>query len=362
MNKILIIAAALAVTVSCKKKEEKASQEPAEVSAGAEVIHPESGGFATSVNIPGELQAFQQVDLYAKVTGFVQKVAVDVGSNVAQGQLLAVLEAPEMKAQISAAASRLKAQEALYVASSATYERLAETSKTPGTIATNDLDMAHARQQADLAQLEAAKASYREVSDMQNYLTIRAPFSGNITARNVSPGAYVGPSGKGSEFPLFSLVQQNKLRLVVNLPETYTGILDKSQVITFTVHSLPGETFSGRISRHAGALDTRLRSQRVEIDVENGNKKLLPGMVTNVSLPLSGSREALSVPNTAILNSSTGVYVIRVEKGKAVWVPVSTGIANDSVVLVTGPVNSSNVLVKYASEEIRNGQEVKVRK
>jgi len=360
MNKILIVAAAATVALSCQKTEEKTGQE-AEAPVGTEVVQPGNGGFATSVNIPGELQAFQQVDLYAKVTGFVQKILVDVGSNVAQGQLLAVLEAPEMKAQISAAASRLKAQEAVYLASSATYERLAETSKTPGTIATNDLDIARAKQQADLAQLEAAKAAFREVSDMQNYLEIRAPFSGNITARNVSPGAYVGPSGKGSEAPLFSLVQQNKLRLVVNLPETYTGILDKSEMITFTVHSLPGETFSGRISRNAGALDTRLRSQRVEIDVENGNKKLLPGMVTNVTLPLSGSTKALSVPYTAVLNSTTGVYVIKVENGKAAWVPVSTGISNDSVVLVTGPVSASDVLVKYASEEIRNGQEVKVR-
>lgn len=361
MNKILILAALVSVALSCKKAEQKTAEEP-EASAGTEIIHPETGGFTTAVSIPGELQAFHQVDLYAKVTGFVQKVLVDVGSNVAQGQLLAVLEAPEMKAQISEAASRLKAQEALYVASSATYERLAETSKTPGTIATNDLDMARARQQVDLAQLEAAKATYREVSDMQNYLEIRAPFSGNITARNVSPGAYVGPSGKGSEAPLFSLVQQNKLRLVVNLPETYTGILNKSEMITFTVHSLPGETFSGRISRNAGALDTRLRSQRVEIDVENGNRKLLPGMVTNVTLPLSGHREALSVPNTAILNGSTGVYVIKVEGGKAVWVPVSTGVSNDSTVLVTGPLSSSDTLVKYASEEIRNGQEIQVRK
>lgn len=360
MNRInCLIITACVFLAACKKAEEKATTSTQET--GIETIYPKSGGFSSTLSIPGELQAFQQVDLYAKVSSFISKILVDVGSDVKQGQLLAVLEAPEMKAQLSAASSRLKAQEALYIASSATYKRLLETSKTPGTIAANDLEQAFARQQADLAQLEAAKSTYKEVTEMQAYLEIRAPFSGNIIARNVSAGAYVGPSGRGSEQPIFSLVQQNKLRLVVNVPESYTGALNKTGDISFKVHSLPEDVFSGHIARNAGALDSRLRSQRVEIDVVNTNKKLLPGMIAEVTLPLSGSAAVLTVPNAAVLNSTLGVFVLKVDGQKVRWIPVTTGVSNDSTTVINGAISADDRLVKHASEEIRDGQEIKLR-
>ncbi|VTP86751.1 efflux RND transporter periplasmic adaptor subunit [Sphingobacterium daejeonense] len=137
------------------------------------------------------------------------------------------MDAPELKSQQNAAESRLQSQQALYLASKATYDRLLQTSKTPGTISSNDLEQAYAKQQSDLAQLKAARAASNEVTDTREYLVIRAPFSGIITARNVSAGAIVGPSGKGSELPIFSLVEQKKLRLVVSVPDAYSIKLEK---------------------------------------------------------------------------------------------------------------------------------------
>lgn len=310
---------------------------------------------SSSLKIPGELIAYQQVDLYAKVSSFIKTLHADVGSEVRAGQLLATLEAPELNSQLLGAASRLKSQEATYLASKATYERLLQTSKTPGTVSQNDLDLALARQDADLAQLEAARASHAEVADMRNYLEIRAPFGGVITARNVSAGAYVGPSGRGSEAPIFTLQEHRKLRLVVSVPESYTSYLQKNGEVAFTVKSLPNQPFTANVSRLAGALDTRLRAQRIEMDVDNAEKRLLPGMVAEVAIPLGSLDNSFVVPSSAVLHSTQGVYLIKVSDGKAAWVPVSTGATASDKTEVFGDIREGDTLVVTANEEIRDG-------
>lgn len=341
-----------------KKEEEIASKEPAkEVVTEGFVL--QKGALSSNLQIPGELIAFQQVDLYAKVSSFVKKLHVDVGTEVRQGQLLATMEAPELSAQYASSTSRLKSQEAIYLASKASYDRLLETSKTPGTVSQNDLDLALAKQNSDLAQLEAARSVSKEVSDTRNYLEIRAPFNGVISARNVSAGAFVGPSGKGSEFPLFTLVEQRKLRLVVSVPEAYNSYLTPDSKVNFKVKALPNVNFPAKVSRMAGALDTRLRSQRVEMDVINNDKKLLPGMIAEVSIPLSRGTDSFIVPKTAVLNSAEGTYLIKVEGNKTVWIPVKAGASADNKTEIFGDVKVGDVFLKTVTEEVRNNSEVK---
>lgn len=349
--------AAILVFPGCEPKTETTSNATEAVAPAVETetLVAEHGVLSGAVQIPGELIAFQQVDLYAKVNSFVQKLLVDVGAEVKQGQLLVVLDAPEMNAQLSGAQARLEALEAVYNASRANYDRLLETSKTPGTISPNDLDMALARQKADYAQLQAAKAAQREITDTKNYLSIRAPFSGVITARNVSTGAYVGPAGKGSEKPIFTLQEQKKLRLVISVPETYNPYLRANDEIRFWITSLPGEAFTGKVQRLAGALDTRMRSQHVEIDVDNSDKKLLPGMIANVSIPLPARDRVIVVPQSAVANSAEGVYVIKVVDGKSARTIVKKGREVDGKVEIFGEVKPGDKLVKVASDEIRNG-------
>lgn len=315
----------------------------------------QKGKLSSSLQIPGELIAYQQVDLYAKVNSFVKKMYVDVGSEVQAGQLLVTMEAPEINSQLSGAESRLKAQEAVYLASKANYDRLYETSQTPGTVSKNDLDQALARKNSDYAQLEAAKAAYKEIADNRNYLEIRAPFSGVISARNVNVGAYVGPSGKGSELPIFTLQQQKKLRLVVAVPEAYTSYLHHTNTVNFHVKALPNERFSAQIKRLAGALDNRLRSERIEMDVINDNKKLLPGMVAEVEVPLPATDSTFVVPKSAVVNSTERVFVIRIVNNKAEWVDVQKGRDADDKVEIYGKLTPGDQLVKRASDEIRNG-------
>ncbi len=315
----------------------------------------EKGSLRTVLKMPGELIAFEKVDLYAKANSFVQKIWVDVGSEVKAGQLLATLEAPEMNAQLSGAAARLKSIEATHINSRAYYERLLETSKTPGTISPTDLDQARAREQSDLAQLEAARAGYNEVANNRDYLTIRAPFAGVISARNANTGAYVGPSGKGSDLPLFVLQQQKKLRLAIAVPEAYTPLLKTGNELSFHVTALQGQTFKGRVVRLSGAIDSRLRSQRVEMDVDNSNKKLLPGMVAEVEMPLPATDSLFVIPESALLINAEGNYVILAENGKARKVRVKKGRINEGRIEIYGDLHAGDQLVTKASDEIREG-------
>jgi membrane fusion protein (multidrug efflux system) len=340
------------------EKKDARTAAPAAV-APAETFSLEKGRLSTALYTPGELIAYQQVDLYAKENSFVKKLYADVGSEVREGQLLASLEAPELGSQLASAQSRVKSQEAIYIASKANYQRLEETSKTPGTISQNDIDQADARQKSDMAQLEAARSAYNQVAETLKYLEIRAPFNGVISTRNVNLGAYVGPSGKGSEFPLFTLQEQRRLRLVVSVPEAYTGYLTDQNEVKFTVKARPNEVFHAKVKRLAGALDSRLRAERIEMDVINQDKQLLPGMVAEVNVPLPAKDSTFIVPSTAIVNSTERVFVIRVSDHKAQWVDVKPGRSDKGKVEVFGDLHPGDTIIKVASEERRDGSPVK---
>ena len=368
-NRSLIAIMALFISAgllsSCgpdKKQQEEQAQTVAQVEAvetpTVTLVPVEKGKLSSTITIPGELLPYQQVDLYAKVNSYVKKLLVDIGSEVHQGQLLATLEAPEINSQLAGAESRIQQQQAIYFASKATYDRLLSTSKTPGTVSQNDLEQAEAKKNSDLANVEAAKSAYKEVGASVAYLEIRAPFEGVITARNVNLGAYVGPGGKGTD-PLFVLQDQKRLRLVVSVPENSTGGLTNKNEVTFTVQALGSQKFTAKIQRLAGALDEKLRSERLEMDVYNKDKKLLPHMYADVYVPLPTRDSSIILPKTAVATSTEKVFVIKVVDHKAVWVNVKKGIETADKVEVYGDIKPGDQVVKQASDEIRDGSTVK---
>jgi membrane fusion protein (multidrug efflux system) len=354
---VLLIAAAGLLFNSCTKSSADSSDKPATEATkpAAETVVLKKDTLHTNVIIPGELIPYQQVDIYAKVTGFVKELKVDIGSKVKTGQVLVVLEAPELDAQLAAAQSRLKSQEALYTASLANYNRIIETSKTPGTISPHDIEQAEARKSADLANLDAARASHKEVSDIKSYLSIRAPFDGTITSRNINIGAYVGPSGRGSELPALSLQQQDKLRLVVSVPETYAGYLKQGDEVEFKVKPIPSQTFKVKLTRLSGALDQKFRSQRMEADIKNSDGKFLAGTVADITLSFHSSPDAFIVPKSSVINSAEGAFVIRVVDNKAQRVSIKRGLQFKDDIEIFGGLNVDDVLLKKASEEIKDG-------
>ena len=361
---ISILALSLSLLVACgpskqekaekaqEQKEEAASEDPT-----VEVVTAEKGKLSTAITVPGELMAYQEVDLFAKINSYVKKLYVDIGSEVHQGQLLVTLEAPEINSQLLEAQSKIKQEQAVFYASKATYDRLFNTSKTPGTVSQNDLEQAEAKKNSDQANVEAAQSAYKVVQANLDYLQIKAPFDGVITTRNINLGAYVGP-GRGTD-PLLILQDQKHLRLVSSIPENFTGALKDKNEITFTVRSMPDHIFKAQIKRLAGAIDERLRSERLEMDVYNADNKLLPNMYADVNVPLPARDSSFILPKSAVVTSTEKVFVIKVVNHQAVWVDVQKGFQSGDKMEVYGKLNPGDQIVKKASDEIRDGSPVK---
>jgi membrane fusion protein, multidrug efflux system len=316
------------------------------------------GQLTTHMTIPGELRPFQSVDLYAKVNSFVKKLFVDVGSVVKKDQLLVVLEAPEMLDASNTAAQIIQTNKAYYAASKATYERMYRTSKIPGTISPNDLEIAYAKMNSDSSNLEAARSSYHESTNLNRYLEVRAPFDGVISASNLYPGAYAGPAGAGSVIPLLTLQEQAKLRLVIAVPEAATDYFKLGDTVHFSVKTLPGKDFTATVTRVAGSLDLQLRTEQLQMDVTNKDKILLPGMFAQVSLTMTNTDKVFVVPESAVTENTKQVFVIRVTNGKTEWVQVKRGRESDGQVEIYGPLLEGDQLVNTATDELRSGTQV----
>jgi membrane fusion protein, multidrug efflux system len=317
------------------------------------------GRLTTHMLLPAQLKPFQTVDIYAKVNSYVKAMRVDVGSQVHKGDLLTTLEAPELEASEDESASLLHTQEALYRVSKATYYRLYKTSLIPGTVSPNDLDIANARMASDSANLAAARSKYEESTDLRQYLVVRAPFDGVISIRNMYPGGYAGPAGKGSFIPLMTLQEQIRLRLIVKVPELATGYFRLNDTVHFSVESRPGRTFTARVTRLAGALDLDLRTEELQMDVENRDRVLLPGMFADVDLDLTNADEQLLVPATSLTGNSQEIFVIRVNRGRAQWVPVKKGREANGMLEVFGDLRPGDLLITHATDELKDGTPVK---
>jgi membrane fusion protein (multidrug efflux system) len=369
-NRLLISLTALVIGTSflnaCgpgknhKEEQDQTVQQEDALDTPAVILIPiKKGKLTSNITVPGELIPYQQVDLYAKVNSYVKTLLVDIGSQVHTGQLLATLEAPEINSQLDEAKSHIQQEKAVYIASKATYDRLYNTSKTPGTVSQNDLEQAAAKMQSDSANVEAAKSAYRVVAADIAYLKIRAPFDGVITVRNINMGTYVGPSGSGANLPLFVLEDHQRLRLVVSVPENFTVGLSNKDEVTFTIKELQGEKFTAKVNRLSGALDEKLRSERLEMDVYNINNKLLPNMYADVNVPLPSTDSAFIVPKSAVVTSTEKVFVIKVISHHAVWVNVQKGLSAGDNIQIFGNVKPGDEIVKTATEEIRDGSPVK---
>ena len=371
INNKLFVALTLLVTgvnllSSCgpskKEKEEQAQtvRDENQIDTPTVVLCPvHKGKLSSTIAVPGELIPYQEVDLYAKLGSYVKSLLVDIGSKVTKGQLLVVLDAPELNSQLGEAKSRIQQQEAVYFASKATYDRLYNTSKTPGTVSQNDLEQAEAKKNSDQANVEAAKSAYKEVEANLAYLQIRAPFDGVVTQRNINLGAYVSPGGNGAG-PLLIIQDQKRMRLTVSIPENYTGGLSDKDKVTFSVSSMPNRKFTAQVKRLAGALDQKLRAEQLEMDVYNKEEKLLPHMFAEVDIPLPSRDSAFIVPKTAVVTSTEKVFIIKISDNHLQWVDVKKGLISGDLMEVYGDVKDGDEIVKKASEEMRSGSPAKI--
>lgn len=341
---------------------------------------PQAGGLvqvvakpiSKTIELPGEIFPFLSVSLHAKIPSYVDQMLVDRGSIVKEGDLLAELSAPELKARITEAefkvqvsdSDRLQA-EAQLAAAQATSERLKEAAKTPGAVAANEL--IQAEKQAEAAQAlvrsreqagRAAAAALQNEKDLAAYLKITAPFSGVVTDRLVHPGALVGPNAD----PVLLIIQQvSHLRLVVPVPEQDVGGIALRAEVPFQVPAYPERTYAGAVARIAHALDQNTRTMAVELDVFNRDGSLAPGMYPAVKWPVRRSHPALWVPPSAVVTTTERTFVIRNQNGRAEWVDVRKGVTENGLVEVIGNLKAGDWVVRRATDEIREGARIDTR-
>jgi RND family efflux transporter MFP subunit len=226
-------------------------------------------------------------------------------------------------------------------------------------------DLVQAKQQTETAQalvrsrqrtVEAMKSNLKSQQELAAYLRVTAPFDGVISTRYVHPGALVGP---GADAPLLQLDQISHLRLAIAVPESDIAGLVKGLRVEFKVPAYPDRTFSGVIARPAYALDMKTRTMPVELDVPNPQRLLAPGMYPSVLWPVERSRASVLVPSTSVVTTTERVFVIRDDGGRAQWVSVRKGPTVGNLVEVEGNLNPNDEVVEHATDEIRDGSELR---
>jgi membrane fusion protein (multidrug efflux system) len=376
VSSILALAAASCVCVSCGSNTNSRPKVQASAPAAptVEIAKVSSKKLSITTRLPGELQAYEVVAVFPKVTAYVDSVNVDRGTHVKSGQLMARLVAPEVAAQRAEAQSKLQAAEAQRAEADAklasdqsTYDRLKSASATPGVVAGNDLEVAQRAVDADRARLEAmrgsaeaAKSALKSVSEIEGYLLVRAPFDGVVTERNVHPGSLVGPatSASGTALPMLRVEKTNKLRLVVPVPEKYAAGMKEGTKVEFSVPAFPSQTFSGTIARIAHSVDVKTRTMPVELDVLNADGRLSSGMFPEVLWPVRRAEATLFVPVSAVARTTEATFVIRVRDGNTEWVNVQTGEIDGKSIEVFGGLHEGDEVAVRGTDELRVGTHV----
>lgn len=305
------------------------------------------------ISVPAELKPDERVAIYAKITGFVETLLVDRGDQVKKGQLLAVLEAPEMLQQHLSDKSTEQKMHSDYLFAKQAYDRLMEASATSGAVAAIEMDRAKGAMESAKASYEAAKAGAAHSSQLQKYLRITAPFDGVITERNFSVGALAGIN---SELPLFVMAQDKKLRLIVSLPEKHASSVQEGMKASFTVSSQPGKEFSAELSRTSGLLDQQDRSLKIEFDIDNSSKELQGGDYAQVNLKLQRKDPTYWVSSESLLYTQSGTYIMTLRNNEISRIPVVEGVRMDTLTEVFGGLSPEDSIILKPSEEIQLGQ------
>jgi RND family efflux transporter MFP subunit len=326
----LLSALALAVS-SCNKNGKAAGRTPeAESFPTVAVVKASIQDLSKTVVLTAEFRPFQEIDVMAKVAGYIKEIRVDVGDRVRQGELLATLEIPEMAddlarakaavdrstAEVARAQDEIKRAESSHEIAHLSYERLAEVSrKRPGLVAQQEIDDAHSKDLGAEAQLAAAtsnraaavqqvdvnKAELAKVNTMHDYTRVTAPFAGVVTKRYADTGSMIqaGTASQTQAMPVVRLSQNSLLRLTLPVPESVVPTVHVGEQVDVKVPSL-NRTFQGKVARFSDKVQLTTRTMDTEVDVPNPSLVLIPGMYAEVTLSLSRRNAALAIPVSAV--------------------------------------------------------------
>jgi len=306
----------------------RAPDAPADSRRTVVVVRPQRGDIVRTITLPGDLVGLYQSTLYAKVTGYLKSISVDKGDWVKAGQVLAVIEVPELQERLARARADMDVQHL-------TYQRLEQVWKSdPRLVARQDVDIAQGKY------LEA-KAQMDELEAIASYTKIVAPFDGVITGRFADPGALIKAGGEqtasspvqgsmtasGGTSPVLSLALIDPMRTYVYVPQDAVASIRRGMPAKLTLQDMPGRSFDGSVTRFANSLDLGTRTMLTEIDLKNPGHQLYHGMYANVTLELERHADALRLPESAVGDSPDGKYVMVARDGKLHKQDVTIGIS-----------------------------------
>src|ERR1700677_3843440 len=337
--------------------------------AAVDVVEPKSGAGLEEIVLPGTTQAFIDTPIFARTNGYLKQWYFDIGAHVKEGQLLAVIETPELDQQLGQAQANLKTAQANEKLAEITATRWQDLLKTD-SVSKQETDQAIQDLSARQATVESMTADVRRLEQLQSYEKVYAPFSGVITARNTDIGALINAGAGGAQGmaavpqELFHMAAVNRLRIFVSVPEVDSEAAQNGAKAALTLDEFPGETFQGTIVRNSDAIDLSSRTLNVEVDIDNRDGRIRPGAYVFVHLKLpDNSKKATSsliIPANTLLFRSEGLRVGVVRGDHAALVPITIGRDYGSTVEVINGLKLTDQVIVNPSDSLTTGTPVRI--
>jgi RND family efflux transporter MFP subunit len=326
-----------------------------------DVVAPHAAAPDQVLVLPGQTMAFIDTPIYARTSGYLKQWYFDIGARVKQGQLLALIEAPEIDQQLRQARADLKTAEANDKLAQITAAR-AVTMEEHQAVSIQARDNAVSALAADDAIVASNEANVARLEKLQSYKSVYAPFDGVITSRNTDIGALINAGAGAPNMELFRIQAIQTLRIYVAVPESYAQSIHIGATAAVTLDEYPGQKFHGTLVRTDNAINAASRTLRVEVDVDNADEKLLPGAYTFVHFTLPGSKSTVTIPANTLLFRSEGLRVGVVRGGTAELVPIAIGRDYGDKVEVVSGLSGTDQVILNPSDSLMSGTKVQVKK
>jgi len=324
------------------------------------VVSPKQTAPAEEIILPGNVQPFITSPIYSRTNGYLQKWYFDIGAHVKKGQLLAVIDTPEVDQQLEQSLSNLNTAKANLALAQITKDRY-QGLLTKNAVAQQDVDNAVGTYNANKAIVDANQANVKQLKALQSFEKIYAPFDGVITARNTDIGDLINSGSSGTaKTDLFHIAQPDKLRVYVNVPEEYSQGIKVGMTADLTLAEFPGRKFQGKLVRTAEAINLTTRTLLIEIEVDNPSGTLLTGSYAEVHLKVATHAATLLLPVNTLLFRSEGLQVGVVKDGKVVLTAVTPGRDFGNQIEVVSGLKPDDQVIINPPDSIVSGQQVQI--
>ena len=323
------------------------------------VVLPQEGAPTQEIVLPGNTQAFSDAPIYARTSGYLKRWYFDIGAHLQKGQLLAVIETPEVDRQLEQARADLETAQANLNIAKITATRWQDL-VSDGSVSQQETDQAVSNLSAVKSAAESSAANVRRLEQLQSFEKIYAPFDGVVTARNTDIGALIDAGASTQPRELFHMAAIRELRLYVSVPEVYSRAARSGAPATLTLDEFPGQTFHGTLVRNANSIDIASRTLLVEVDVDNPTGQLLPGAYVFVHLKLPDETRSVTIPSNTLIFRKEGLQVGLVRNGKAELVPVKISRDYGNRVEIVSGLQPTDAVIVDPSDSLVAGMPVRL--